>query len=92
MSTTSSDTLTWHRILDADELPAGRVIAATVGTHSYAVSHVDGRYGALDNRCPHQGGPLGEGAIEGGRPIPARRCRSGSSAGPAWRVRARRER
>ncbi|MEL6548277.1 MAG: thiamine pyrophosphate-binding protein, partial [Myxococcota bacterium] len=25
-----------------------------------------GRYGALDNRCPHQGGPLGEGSIENG--------------------------
>jgi thiamine pyrophosphate-dependent acetolactate synthase large subunit-like protein len=24
------------------------------------------RYGALDNHCPHQGGPLGEGAIEKG--------------------------
>lgn len=24
------------------------------------------RYGALDNRCPHQGGPLGEGSIEQG--------------------------
>jgi pyruvate oxidase len=61
-----SDALTWHRILDAEALPPGRVVAVTVGTHSYAVSHVDGRYGALDNRCPHQGGPLGEGTIEGG--------------------------
>ena len=25
-----------------------------------------GRYGALDNHCPHQGGPLGEGTIENG--------------------------
>ncbi len=58
--------LVWHRILDADALPEGRAVVAAVGTHTYAVSHVDGRYGALDNRCPHQGGPLGEGTIEGG--------------------------
>ena len=31
-----------------------------------AVSCYQGAYGALDNRCPHQGGPLGEGSIENG--------------------------
>ncbi|GAG91345.1 unnamed protein product, partial [marine sediment metagenome] len=25
---------------------------------------MDGRYGALKDACPHQGGPLGEGSIE----------------------------
>ena len=33
---------------------------------SIALTHFEGRYGALDNRCPHQGGPLGEGSIENG--------------------------
>ena len=36
------------------------------GTRSLALTHVDGEYAALDNHCPHQGGPLGEGSIEGG--------------------------
>jgi thiamine pyrophosphate-dependent acetolactate synthase large subunit-like protein/nitrite reductase/ring-hydroxylating ferredoxin subunit len=36
------------------------------GHRSLALTRVDGRYGALDNRCPHQGGPLGEGSIEKG--------------------------
>ena len=31
-----------------------------------ALTHVDGAFGALDNHCPHQGGPLGEGTIENG--------------------------
>ncbi|MFA9272507.1 MAG: thiamine pyrophosphate-binding protein [Baekduiaceae bacterium] len=56
----------WHRILEDEPLPEGRTATVTVGAHSYAVSHIEGRYGALDNRCPHQGGPLGEGTIEGG--------------------------
>lgn len=56
----------WHRILEDEPLPEGRTATVAVGAHSYAVSHIDGRYGALDNRCPHQGGPLGEGTIEGG--------------------------
>lgn len=56
----------WHKALDLDVLPEGRVTTVTIGTQSLAVSHVDGQYGALDNRCPHQGGPLGEGSIEQG--------------------------
>ena len=62
----SDDTATWHRVLGADELPEGRVTTVTVGRRSLAVTHHDGRYGCLDNACPHQGGPLGEGSIEGG--------------------------
>ena len=57
---------TWHRILGLDELPEGRVTTVTVGRRAFAVSHHDGAYGCLDNACPHQGGPLGEGSIENG--------------------------
>ena len=56
----------WHKVLELDELPEGRVTTVTIGRRSLAVAHHDGRYGALDNRCPHQGGPLGEGSIEHG--------------------------
>ncbi|HSG94391.1 MAG TPA: thiamine pyrophosphate-binding protein, partial [Afifellaceae bacterium] len=38
----------------------------TAGTQTPALVHFDGRYAAMDNRCPHQGGPLGEGSIENG--------------------------
>src|SRR4051794_15128504 len=58
--------LHWHRVADLDELPEGRVKTVAAGTHSLALTHLDGQYGALDNHCPHQGGPLGEGSIEGG--------------------------
>ena len=30
------------------------------------MTHFEGGYHALDNKCPHQGGPLGEGSIEKG--------------------------
>jgi thiamine pyrophosphate-dependent acetolactate synthase large subunit-like protein/nitrite reductase/ring-hydroxylating ferredoxin subunit len=56
----------WHKMLERDELPEGRVTTVTIGRRSLAVSHHQGRYGALDHRCPHQGGPLGEGSIEKG--------------------------
>lgn len=58
--------LTWHRVAALDALPEGRVKTVSTGTHTPCLTHVDGRYGALDNRCPHQGGPLGEGSIENG--------------------------
>ncbi len=66
MSQSTKATLTWHRVLSLDELPDGRVKTVAAGHHSLAVTHFEGRYAALSNRCPHQGGPLGEGSIEKG--------------------------
>ena len=55
---------TWHRV---DEVPdEGRVRTAIVDGRSVALTRCGGRVGALDNHCPHQGGPLGEGSIENG--------------------------
>ncbi len=56
----------WHKALEVDELPEGRVKTVSIGRRSLAMTHFRGDYGALDNRCPHQGGPLGEGSIEKG--------------------------
>jgi pyruvate oxidase len=58
--------MTWHRVLAADELPEGRVATVAAGCKSIALVHYDGQFSALDNHCPHQGGPLGEGSIENG--------------------------
>jgi pyruvate oxidase len=56
----------WHRVLDADDLPEGRVTTVHAGIKEIALVHYEGKWAALDNRCPHQGGPLGEGSIENG--------------------------
>ena len=56
----------WHKVAELDDLPDGRVRTVTVGRHSLALTRVGDRYGVLDNHCPHQGGPLGEGSIEKG--------------------------
>ena len=58
--------LTWQKVLNKDELPEGRVKTVPAGTQSFALSHFEGKYCALDNECQHQGGPLGEGQIENG--------------------------
>jgi thiamine pyrophosphate-dependent acetolactate synthase large subunit-like protein/nitrite reductase/ring-hydroxylating ferredoxin subunit len=56
----------WHKALDPGELPEGRVKPVSCGDTTVAMTHYDGEYHALDNECPHQGGPLGEGSIEDG--------------------------
>ncbi|MEM9759702.1 MAG: thiamine pyrophosphate-binding protein [Pseudomonadota bacterium] len=61
-----SEAQNWHKVAELDELPNGRVKTVTVGTTSLALVQFDHQYSAMDNRCPHQGGPLGEGSIEKG--------------------------
>jgi nitrite reductase/ring-hydroxylating ferredoxin subunit len=56
----------WHKVAELDDLDDGRVRTVTTGTRSLALTRVGDCYGALDNHCPHQGGPLGEGSIEKG--------------------------
>ncbi len=58
--------LRWYRVAAADELPEGRVKTVVAGHKSLALTHYEGKLNALDNACPHQGGPLGEGSIENG--------------------------
>ena len=57
---------TWERVVGVDDVGVGRVTTATVGRRVYAVTRTEDGFGVLDNRCPHQGGPLGEGSIEKG--------------------------
>ncbi len=57
----------WYKVLDTkDKLPEGRVQTVTAGHQGICLTHFEGKFSALDNRCPHQGGPLGEGSIENG--------------------------
>jgi pyruvate oxidase len=56
----------WHRIDPADVPDEGRVRGVVVDGRTVAVARCGARLGALENKCPHQGGPLGEGSIEKG--------------------------
>lgn len=62
----SSGETTWHRVAGVDELDEGRVKTAAVGNQTFALTRFEGEFAVLDNKCPHQGGPLGEGSIENG--------------------------
>ncbi|MFA9408799.1 MAG: thiamine pyrophosphate-binding protein [Candidatus Dadabacteria bacterium] len=56
----------WYKVLEHGELPEGRVTTRTCRNLTICLSRHGGEYGALNNKCPHQGGPLGEGSIENG--------------------------
>jgi thiamine pyrophosphate-dependent acetolactate synthase large subunit-like protein/nitrite reductase/ring-hydroxylating ferredoxin subunit len=58
--------LDWFQVGFVSDLPEGRVKTVTPGNRSVCLSHFNGQWAAMDNRCPHQGGPLGEGSIEQG--------------------------
>ncbi|MEO1027559.1 MAG: thiamine pyrophosphate-dependent enzyme [Pseudomonadota bacterium] len=62
----STDTLDWIKVANIGDLPEGRVKTVTARTTFLCLSHFDGQWAAMDNHCPHQGGPLGEGSIEKG--------------------------
>ncbi|MEO9875534.1 MAG: thiamine pyrophosphate-binding protein [Anderseniella sp.] len=62
----SEQQLDWFSAGLAKELPEGRVKTVTARTTSICLVHFDGQWTAMDNHCPHQNGPLGEGAIEKG--------------------------
>ena len=62
----SQPNVVWRKALDPGELADGRVKSVTCGHVTVCMSHYNGQYSALDNKCPHQGGPLGEGSIEKG--------------------------
>jgi len=49
----------------AAELGDGQAKVVELNGRSVAVFNVAGRYYAIDNVCPHRGGPLGEGDVEG---------------------------
>ncbi|MBU6372628.1 MAG: Rieske 2Fe-2S domain-containing protein [Alphaproteobacteria bacterium] len=60
------DGLVWRKVAEGSDLAEGRVMSVSAGRVSLALTKLNGQFAAMDNRCPHQGGPLGEGSIEVG--------------------------
>lgn len=54
----------WYRVAGLEEIPEGSVKQVSAGNKIVALTRIEGKYAALDNKCPHQGGPLGEGTVE----------------------------
>jgi nitrite reductase (NADH) small subunit len=58
--------MTFVKLTTQSELPApGEAKEFEVGDKVICVANVSGTISAMDNVCLHQGGPLGQGMIEG---------------------------
>jgi nitrite reductase/ring-hydroxylating ferredoxin subunit len=55
----------FQRLVSLDELPPGSLLEIVFGNDLYAVCNVDGEVRAMAGVCPHHGGPLGQGAMDG---------------------------
>jgi len=53
------------RVGGTGDVPSGEGRIVEAAGLSLAVFNVEGRYYAIDNLCPHRGGPLGEGDLDG---------------------------
>ena len=56
----------WIKITACDNIPAREGRAVTIGNREIAVFNAGDHFFAIDNRCPHQGGPLADGIVAGG--------------------------
>ena len=49
--------------------PSGEAREIALGEKTLCVANDNGAISAMDNVCPHRGGPLGQGMLEGGKLI-----------------------
>ena len=57
--------MSWIRITPAESIPAREGRALEIGPLSLAIFNTGDRYLAVENRCPHAGGPLADGIVGG---------------------------
>ncbi len=53
------------KVARVEELAAGQVRLVEVEGRRIALFNLDGTFYAIDDTCPHRGGPLSEGFVEG---------------------------
>ena len=53
----------------ADLPPSGEAREIAFGEKTLCVANENGAISAMNNVCPHRGGPLGQGMLEGGKLI-----------------------
>ncbi len=55
----------WTRLSPVADCPPGAALELVAGDRIVALFNVEGTLYALDGVCPHQGGPLGQGELNG---------------------------
>jgi len=60
-----SDTHRWIRTARCEGIPLCEARSVRLGGRDIAIFNLGDRFLAVDNRCPHKGGPLSEGIVSG---------------------------
>ena len=55
----------FRTVTNTADLAPGEMKLVDLDGEEMAIANVDGEYFAFDNTCPHKGGPLTEGKLEG---------------------------
>jgi nitrite reductase (NADH) small subunit len=55
----------WIRVTPVENIPLREGRAVRVDGHDIAIFNLGDRFLAVDNRCPHRGGPLADGIVSG---------------------------
>lgn len=55
----------WLRVAPVDRVPLYEGRAVEIAGREIAIFNLGGRVLAIDNRCPHRGGPLADGIVAG---------------------------
>jgi len=53
------------KVAEIKEIPEGSSKLICLGKKSIALFNIDGKIYAIHNICPHEGGPLNEGTLDG---------------------------
>jgi len=53
------------KVAAASDIPQGKVKKVEVGDREVAIFNIKGKFYAVDDMCPHLGGPLSEGRRKG---------------------------
>lgn len=57
--------MNWIKITAAENIPVHEGRAVPVGGREIALFNLGNRFAAIENRCPHSGGPLCDGMVTG---------------------------
>jgi 3-phenylpropionate/trans-cinnamate dioxygenase ferredoxin component len=55
----------YTRVASTNDVPAGKMIKVNVGGKVVLIANVNGEFYALNNKCPHLGGSLADGSLNG---------------------------
>ncbi len=69
MSETESVTKQWVRVTQIENIPLREGRSVQMAGRDIAIFNLGDRFLALENKCPHRGGPLADGIVTGGNVV-----------------------